>query len=81
MPTGIDSNSKESGAASEESAANFEDPEVLPYVFHPDRLPPARQVIYQLCDIHCAEAQELISANDGKVCGLPGADLEVSRIN
>ena len=82
VPTGIDSNpeegqpstSREESVPAEDEMENNKmtvgDPEILPYVFYPDRLPPARQVIYQLCDIRCAEAQELISANDGKVWSL-----------
>ena len=42
--------------------------EILPYAFYPDRAPTARQMIYQLCDIRCAEVQKLISENDGRVC-------------
>ena len=42
-------------------------PEILPYAFYPGRPPATRQMIYQLCDIRCAEAQKLVSANDGQV--------------
>ncbi len=42
-------------------------PDILPYAFYPDRPPTTRQIIYQLCDIRCAEAQKLVSANDGRV--------------
>lgn len=42
-------------------------PEILPYAFYPDQPPTTRQTIYQLCDLHCAEAQNLISENDGRV--------------
>ena len=42
-------------------------PEILPYAFYPSRPPTTRQIIYQLCDIRCAEAQKLVSANDGRV--------------
>lgn len=41
--------------------------ERLPYAFYPDHPPVTRQIIYQLCDIRYAEAQKLISANDGRV--------------
>jgi len=39
----------------------------LPYVFTPNKLPVQKQIFYQLCDIHVAEVQQLISANDGQV--------------
>lgn len=39
----------------------------LPYVFTSNKLPVQKQVFYQLCDIHVAEVQKLISANDGQV--------------
>ena len=42
-------------------------PEILPYAFYPGQPPTTRQIIYQLCDIRCAEAQKLISENDGRV--------------
>ena len=39
----------------------------LPYVYTPNKMPRQKQVFYQLCDLHDAEIQKLISANDGKV--------------
>lgn len=36
------------------------------FIFFPDKLPNQRQLIYQLCDIHYQEAQDLIHCNDGK---------------
>jgi len=41
-------------------------PEDLPYTFHADKLPNARQVMYQLCDIYDNDIKDIISQNDGK---------------
>jgi hypothetical protein len=65
--------SEKGGPSSENSVTEGGDidmsgtPEILPYAFYPDRPPTTRQIIYQFCDIRCAEAQKLISANDGRV--------------
>ena len=42
-------------------------PEDLPYTFHPEKLPRARQIMYQLCDLYDDEVQQIISENNGKV--------------
>lgn len=39
----------------------------LPYVFSSNKLPVQTHVFYQLCDLHIAEVQEIITANDGQV--------------
>ena len=71
VPTGVSTTNSDpnqpSTSEGDQGRASLGDPAVLPYVFHPDRPPATRQIIYQLCDIHCAEAQKVISANDGKV--------------
>ncbi|XP_065068048.1 general transcription factor 3C polypeptide 5-like isoform X2 [Rhopilema esculentum] len=41
-------------------------PEDLLYTFHPDKLPRARQIMYQLCDLYDDEVQQIISENNGK---------------
>ena len=42
-------------------------PKLKDFEFHPDVLPPCRQVCYMICDIFDKEIQELASKNDGKV--------------
>eukprot|EP00795_Rhopilema_esculentum_P010544 gene10544-19273_t len=42
-------------------------PEDLLYTFHPDKLPRARQIMYQLCDLYDDEVQQIISENNGKL--------------
>lgn len=44
-------------------------PKLSDFEFHPDVMPPTRQVYYQLCDIYDQEVQALISKNDGKEGG------------
>lgn len=43
------------------------DPLNLSYTFHADKLPHARQIMYQLCDIYDEDVQKIISENDGRV--------------
>ncbi|KAL5012603.1 hypothetical protein ScPMuIL_011154 [Solemya velum] len=38
----------------------------LTYIFRPDKLPPHRQMFYQLCDIHLTEVEDLLHENDGQ---------------
>lgn len=54
-------------AHSEDEEKDAQQDDDLPYVFTANKLPMHKQMFYQLCDLHVAEIQELISANDGQV--------------
>eukprot|EP00794_Sanderia_malayensis_P015747 gene15747-17336_t len=44
----------------------FIPPEDLPYTFHANKLPRARQIMYQLCDIYDDDVKQIIALNDGQ---------------
>ena len=49
----------------------------MPYTFHAGKLPRARQIMYQLCDIYDDDIKKIITENDGKVWNLPGTTLVI----
>lgn len=42
--------------------------ELTKYKFLPNKLPPFRQMFYQLCDIEVPEVQAIVNKNNGQVC-------------
>ena len=65
MDRSIEPQMEESGSPSEESKLP---PEELPYTFHADKLPRARQIMYQICDLYDDDIRAIVSASDNMVC-------------
>ncbi len=58
---------QEDEPAKEEEEETSDRPKDLSYTFHASRLPTARQVMYQLCDIYDDDVKRIVAENDGKV--------------
>ena len=65
MDRSIDPKMEESGSSTEETKLP---PEELPYTFHADKLPRARQIMYQICDLCDDDIRAIASASENLVC-------------